>query len=80
VAEGFEPGDEPAGFSFGVQAAGEVVSAEYLIGFSGGQDVPDDDDRGVGDEDDGLLFGDLAAVAASFHDVPVACVPRNSLA
>jgi hypothetical protein len=25
----------------------------------------------VGDDDDGFLLGDLAAVAAPFHDVPV---------
>jgi hypothetical protein len=42
VAEGFELGDEPAGLPFGVQAAGEVAGAEFLVGFPGGQDVPDD--------------------------------------
>src|SRR5260370_39471772 len=26
--------------SFGVQAAGEVVAAELVVGFTGGQDVP----------------------------------------
>ena len=30
VAEGFEPGREPAGFAFGVHAAGEVVGAGSL--------------------------------------------------
>src|SRR5271166_7193159 len=71
VSEGFELGDEPAGFAFGVQAGGEVVGAELVVGLSGGQDVPDDDDQGVRDHDDGLFLGDLAAVAAPFHHVPV---------
>jgi hypothetical protein len=48
VAEGFELGDEAAGFPFGVQAGGEVVGAEFVVGLSGGQDVPDDDDQGCG--------------------------------
>ena len=43
VSEGFELGDEPAGFAFGVQAGGEVVGAELVVGLSGGQDVPDDE-------------------------------------
>ena len=42
VAEGFELGDQPAGFPFGVQAAGEVVGTEFVVGLPGGQDVPDD--------------------------------------
>src|SRR6267142_7070846 len=71
VSEGFEPGDQAAGFSFRVQAAGEVAGAELLIGLPGGQDVPDDDYQGVGDHDDGFLLGDRAAVAAPFHHVPV---------
>ena len=53
VAEGFEPGDQAAGLPSGIQAAGEVVGAEFLVGFPGGQDVPDDDDHRVGDHDDG---------------------------
>src|SRR6266576_4606035 len=48
VAEGFELGDQPAGFPFGVQAAGEVAGTEFVVGLPGGQDVPDDDDQGVG--------------------------------
>jgi hypothetical protein len=40
VAEGFELGDQAAGFPFGVQAAGEVAGAGFLAGFPGGQDVP----------------------------------------
>jgi hypothetical protein len=40
VSEGFELGDEPAGLAFGVQAAGEVAGAEFVVGLSGGQDVP----------------------------------------
>src|SRR6266566_9154987 len=71
VAEGFESGDQAAGFAFGVQAAGEVAGAEFVVGLPGGQDVPDDDDQGVGDHDDGFLLGELAAVAAPFHYVPV---------
>ena len=71
VAEGFELGDEAAGFVFGIEAGGEVVRAEFLVGFAGGQDVPDDDDHRVGDDDDGFLLGDRAAVAAPLHDVPV---------
>ena len=43
VAEGFEPGDQVAGLAFGVQAAGEVAGAEFVVGFPGGQDVPDDE-------------------------------------
>src|SRR5712691_2686520 len=71
VAEGFELCDQAAGFPLGIQAAGEVAGAELVVGFAGGQDVPDDDDHGVGHDDDGFLLGDLAAVAAPFHDVPV---------
>jgi len=43
VAEGFEPGDQAAGFPFRVQAAGEVAGAELVVRLSGGQDVPDDE-------------------------------------
>src|SRR6266496_4028696 len=71
VAEGFELGDQAPGFPFGVEAGGEVVSTQFVVGLSGGQDVPDDDDQGVGDHDDGLLLGGGAAVAAPFNDVPV---------
>src|SRR2546427_4943498 len=70
VSEGFEPGDEPAGLALGVEAAGEVVGAEFVVGLPGSQDVPDDDDQGVGHDDDGLLLGGLAAVAAPFHELP----------
>ena len=34
VSEGFELGDETAGFAFGVQAGGEVVGAELVVGLS----------------------------------------------
>jgi hypothetical protein len=71
VAEGLEAGDQASCFAFGVELAGEVVGAEFLVGFSGGQDVPVDEDQGVGDDDDGFVLGDLAAVAAPFDDVPV---------
>src|ERR1700746_855122 len=59
------------GGASGVLAAGEVVGAEFVVGLPGGQDVPDDHDQGVGDHDDGFLLGELAAVAAPFHYVPV---------
>src|ERR1700676_2690486 len=71
VAEGFELCDQAACFSLGIQAAGEVVGAELVVGLSGGQDMPDDDDHGVGDHDDRFLLRGGAAVAAPFHDVPV---------
>jgi hypothetical protein len=71
VAEGFELRDEAAGFAFGVLAAGEVVFAELVVELSGGQDMSDDHQDGVGDHDDRFLLGELAAVAAPFHDVPV---------
>src|SRR5216683_4341947 len=71
VAEGFEFRDQAPGFPVGVQAAGEVVGAELVVGSGGGQDVPDDHQQGVGDHDDGFLFRGRAAVAAPFHDVPV---------
>ncbi len=32
AAKSFEPGDEPTGFASGVQAAGEVVGAELVVG------------------------------------------------
>ena len=43
VAEGFEPGDQAAGFAFGVQPGGEVVLAEFVAGPAGGQYMPDDE-------------------------------------
>src|SRR6266567_1388890 len=71
VAECFQAGDEAAGLALGVQAAGEVIAAELVVGFAGGQDVPDDHEDGVGDDDDGFVLGNAGAVAAPFHDVPV---------
>ena len=39
--------------------------AEFLVGGAGGQDVPDDDEDGVGDDDDGLVLrGGVLPVAA----------------
>src|ERR1017187_1789416 len=38
-----EGGGVPAGFAFGIEAGGEVVGAEFVVGLSGGQDVPDDE-------------------------------------
>ena len=70
MSEGFEFGDEAPGFPVGVEVAGEVVGAELVVGPGSGQDVPDDDEDGVGDHDDGFLFRGRAAVAAPLHDVP----------
>jgi hypothetical protein len=57
AAEGLEAGDEALGFAVGVGAAVEVVGAEVVIRCAGGQDVPDDDQDGVGDGDDlGLVL------------------------
>src|SRR5215467_10391442 len=71
VAEGLEPGYQAAGFSFGVEAAGEVVGAELVVGFAGGQDVPDADQQRMGHDDDRFLLGGGAAVAAPLHHMPV---------
>ena len=62
VTEGFELGDQAAGFPFGVQAGGEVVLAELVVGCAGGQDVPDADQQRVRDDDDRFLFRGRAAV------------------
>jgi hypothetical protein len=40
TAEGFELGDQAPGFASGVQAGGEVVGAEFVVGLLCGQDVP----------------------------------------
>ncbi len=53
-----------AGFLLGVDAGGEVVGAELLIGATGGEHVPDDDDQFVGDGDYRLVFGLPAAETA----------------
>lgn len=64
MAEGFESGDQAAGFLVGVHAAGEEIGAEFVVGPAGGQDVSDD-------HQDRFLLRGRAAVAAEFHDVPV---------
>jgi hypothetical protein len=51
---GFELGDQAAGFIVGVEAAGEEAGAEFVAGRAAGQDVPDDDEDGVGDHVEGL--------------------------
>jgi hypothetical protein len=70
-AESFEFCDQAAGFSFGVEAAGEEIGAQLVVGFAGGQDRPDDDEDRVPDHDDRFLLRGGAAVAAPFHDVQV---------
>jgi hypothetical protein len=40
VAQGFEPGDQAAGFSLGVQTAGEEICAQLVVWGAAGQDVP----------------------------------------
>lgn len=42
VSLGLEFGDEASDFDLGVEAAGEVVGTEILVGATGGQHVPDD--------------------------------------
>lgn len=63
--------EETFGLFLGVEAGGEVVGAEVLIGAAGSEDVPDDDGQFVGDDDDGLLLGLPAVVAAELADVTV---------
>jgi len=76
VTEGFEFCDQAPGFPVGVEAAGEEVGAKLVVGHAAGQDVPDDDQQGVGDHDDRLLLRGRAAVAAPFHHVPVVQGPE----
>jgi hypothetical protein len=68
VAEGFELADEVALAGLGVGAGGEVVGAELLVGGALFQHVPDDDDEGVGDGEDGFA---LAFGAEAAHEAPV---------
>jgi len=56
MAEGFKPGDEPAGFFFRVGAAFVEIGAQIGVGPAGGQDMPDDHQQGMSDGDDGFLF------------------------
>jgi hypothetical protein len=62
--EGFEWGDEAGLLAFGVDAAGEVVAAEFVVdGVGVGADVPGDDEDRVADGHGGSFLasppGDL---------------------
>ena len=61
VAECLQARHQAAGLTLGAQAADEAVAAELVAGFAGGQDVPGDHEDGVGDDDDGLAFGDAGS-------------------
>jgi papain fold toxin 1 (glutamine deamidase) of polymorphic toxin system len=59
--------DVVAGFAVGVDAAGVVAGAEFVVAGGGfGEQVPDDDQDGPGDRDECFEF------AAAFDDPPVA--------
>src|SRR5215204_2358884 len=62
VAELFELSDEEFAAMVGLVFAGEVVRAELVVGGVVGEEVPADDDDGVGDGDQGAL------IASSFGD------------
>ncbi|MDM4721680.1 hypothetical protein QTQ03_19555 [Micromonospora sp. WMMA1363] len=67
MAEGFELPDEGVELAVGVDAPVVVVGAEVLVaGGRVGEQVPDDDQDGAGDGDEGLAF------TAAFDDAPVA--------
>src|SRR6266571_2959100 len=67
VAEGLELVDEVAGSAGLVDAGGVVVGAEVVEPGGGvGEQVPDDDEDGAGDGDEGFEF------AAAFDQTPVA--------
>jgi hypothetical protein len=55
VAEGFELADVAADFPAGVGAAGVAAGTEVVVaGGAVGKEVPDDDEDGAGDGDQGL--------------------------
>src|SRR5512133_3841892 len=67
VAERFELAHQVAGLAGGVDAVGVVVGAEVVEAGGGvGEQVPDDDQDGAGDGDQGLELAD------AFHETPVA--------
>src|ERR1700741_1774359 len=67
VAEGGELGDVVADASLGDDAVGVVIGAEVVEAGGGvGEQVPDDDQEGARDRDQGL------ELAAAFDDAPVA--------
>src|SRR5512142_2921408 len=67
VAEGFELADVVAGLAVLVDPAGAVAGAEVVVAGGGvGEQVPDDDQGGAGDGDQGL------ELAAALDDPPVA--------
>src|ERR1700716_1595181 len=55
-AEALKLADEAPLLFLGVDAPLEVVVAELLVGASLAQDVPDDDQDGVGQGEDGLVL------------------------
>ena len=64
--EGFELADVVTGFAAGIGAAGVVAGAEVVVAGGGvGEQVPDDDQDGAGDGDQG------AELAAAAGDAPV---------
>ena len=48
VYEGFEFGDQPAGFPVGVETVGEEVGTQLVVGDAAGQNMPDDDQQWCG--------------------------------
>lgn len=64
VAEVFELVDEVASASVRVVVAGEVVDADLCVDDAFVEHVPDDDQQGVSDSDEGSLL------SSSFRDPP----------
>ncbi|MEV6926024.1 hypothetical protein AB0M46_16225 [Dactylosporangium sp. NPDC051485] len=74
MAEGFELPYQVADFVAGVDAGGVVVGAEVAEPGGGvGQEVPDDDEDGAGDGDEGFEF------AAAFDDASVAFAEEGAV-
>ena len=72
VAHGGQLGDVSTHPAFDVDAAGVVIGSEFAEAGSGVvEQVPDDDQDGAGDRDQGLEF------AAAFDDAPVQRSPRK---
>jgi hypothetical protein len=62
-AELLDLAGEAPGVGCGVGSPLEVVEAEFLVDGVVGQDVPDDDDQGVGDGERGFGLAPLAETA-----------------